>query len=234
MEKLFNTIFPPTCVICGNFSSSFCRACLDKATPLNEAYCLTCDKASINGETHLLCKDRTINKGSISFVFSAFIYKDCVRKCILKSKYGANEFAALKILSREAALYFSKCGLPSSFDFVCAVPLSKKKKKVRGFNQASLIAKVLCKELNLVYSDCLVRTSDTIPQHKLSKKERIINLSKSFKAFKNIQQKRILLVDDICTSGATLLSATEALFYAGASSVCCFTLAKKPLLKFKH
>lgn len=111
-------------------------------------------------------------------------------------------------------------------DALLPVPLHKKRKRGRGYNQAAVMAEVLGRRLGVPVDTKLVyRSSTTKPQKELSRKERKINVKNAFKISKNeIQYERVLLIDDIYTTGATLDSISEQLKAAGIKEIYCITL----------
>jgi ComF family protein len=114
---------------------------------------------------------------------------------------------------------------------VVPIPLSRSKASQRGFNQAELIASEVARYFCLKKEkSILIRTKDTKSQFGLTRVQRYKNLSHSFDVPKHMvtrtKNSSILLVDDICTSGATFKSASEALYGAGVKKVRCFSLAK--------
>ena len=224
MENVLNTLFPPKCFSCGINYGDICRYCLQKCKIAKNYYCIVCDRPSLGGKTHELCK----TKYTPSSIFSSYEYKGLVRKCIMLSKYRARVFAPLKRLSKEASYMASKCGIDYKYFIVTPIPLSKGRSKERGFNQASLIAGAISKEFSINYEDnILIRDKETVAQHKKTRKERFENMENAFKVEKDLKGLKILVVDDICTTGATLLEASKALYKAGANEVRCFTIAKE-------
>jgi len=229
MEKIITTIFAPHCSVCGQFGVGLCRNCLAKCDICIEETCLVCDKSSLNGQTHVNCTCNTTPKT----LFCAYIYKEVVRNVIRVSKYNQKEFYALKKLSATGAVFASKCGVTYSPNtIVVPIPLSKERMRERGFNQSEVIAKEVGKEFNLqVDTKLLVRQKATQAQAKLSRSERKQNLKDAFAIApqKSIQNRTFVLVDDICTTGSTFLSAATTLLLEGATQVDCFALAKKVL-----
>ena len=115
-------------------------------------------------------------------------------------------------------------------EVVCVpIPLSKEKYSNRGFNQALLIALTLAKGYKLTIDESLLtRIKGTKAQHAINREERFRNVSGCFGApEERVEGKRILLVDDICTTGSTFLEAAKTLYRAGAREVRCFALSKK-------
>ena len=113
-----------------------------------------------------------------------------------------------------------------SCDIITFVPMHPKRLKKRSYNQAELLAKELSKILNVQLVDCLQKVKDTKNQAKLSREERIKNLSDSFKVDKNlVKNKAVLLVDDVLTTGSTADTVSKVLIKAGAEKVRVLTLA---------
>ncbi len=146
----------------------------------------------------------------------------------MQSKYSMRTFASLKALAKEAANIASKCDLDYKNFIVTPIPLSKRRSKERGFNQAGLIAKEVAAVFSINFQDSiLIRAKETIAQHEKTRQQRFTNMKNAFVVEKDLNNQKILVVDDICTTGATLLEASNALYRAGAQEVCCFTLAKE-------
>ena len=227
MEKIIKTLFVPHCSVCGSYGAGLCRKCLSKCEVVSLETCLVCDELSLSGLTHQTC---TATAHVVNSLFCCFLYKDIVRNVIRVSKYNQKEFYALKKLSEHGAVYASKCGKTYSNHLVAPIPLSSQRSRERGFNQSKIIAKAVSKEFGLEYrSDLLIRSKTTIAQAKLSRQERAENLKDAFevKDLNSIKTRKVLLVDDICTTGSTLMSAAKALLDAGALEVNCSTLSKK-------
>lgn len=126
------------------------------------------------------------------------------------------------------AHYLSEKLDASEFDVVTAVPLHPHDKKLRGFNQSELIAKELSQMLGKPYRRLLQKIRRTKPQKALKYSERIVNMDGAFAAKKpqKVASKRVLLIDDVCTTGSTLSECEYILRKAGASTVKCACFAK--------
>lgn len=112
-------------------------------------------------------------------------------------------------------------------DGIVPVPLSKKSLRERGFNQALLMAVVLSKELKIpLYMDILFKKKDTPQQLGLNAKERLKNLKGAFAVRGEIDNLRLLLIDDVMTTGATARESSKTLIKAGADEVIVITLAR--------
>ncbi len=113
-------------------------------------------------------------------------------------------------------------------DLIIPVPIHHLKKAERGYNQSDYLAKGLSKSLNIPYSGKMIkRIKYTESQTKLKMKERALNVSNAFKVrnAEKVKGKNILIVDDVCTTGATLLECGIALYKAGANSVFACSVA---------
>lgn len=112
-------------------------------------------------------------------------------------------------------------------DIVIAVPLHPERVRERGYNQATLLARQLCQQQDIEHDeDALWRTRNTRPQVGLDRLQRRENVKDAFAAASRVRGQRVLLVDDVCTTGATLLAAGEALLLQGAASVRGFCFAR--------
>lgn len=225
MENLLNIIFTPVCIFCNKEGHVFCKNCLSKCKVLFDGYCIICDKKSEDGYTHKQCLAKNIP----TQVVSIFEYGDIVRSCIKKSKYNSKQFMSLKILTREALTISKNYELDFKDFIVCPIPISSEKNKERGFNQTEIIAKEICKGFNLKLDvSILNRHIDTKVQHGFNREERFKNIKDAFSCKEDeVRGKKILLIDDITTTGATFLEASKTLYESGALEVKCFSLSKK-------
>lgn len=113
-------------------------------------------------------------------------------------------------------------------DVVVPVPLHADRERKRGYNQSALLARHLCHRLNLALTqEALQRVRYTRPQVELSAVERLANVANAFQADPGqVAGRNVLLIDDVCTSGATMIAATEALLGAGAKTVSGYAVAR--------
>lgn len=121
-----------------------------------------------------------------------------------------------------------------SVDFIVPVPMYRENLYKRGFNQAELIAREIGRILDIeVRADIVLKNRKTLPQKELTKAQRKINLRGAFSVAdkKEIQNKRILIVDDVCTTGSTLSEITNLLAECDAESIFCACACKTPELK---
>jgi len=191
--------------------------------------CLVCNKPSFDGLTHPKC----LGKYTIDGAFSAVSYKGIVKKLIYNFKYKPflsdlkntlNELFYESIIQQEI---FQK--VYATKPILVPTPLHKKRLRVRGYNHAKLLAEGLGKNLNLKMIEILERTRETKSQFGLDLKQRKENISNSFSLSPNIlisQYPNIFLVDDILTTGSTLLEAARILKKKGAKKIWGLTLAR--------
>ncbi|MFA5367262.1 MAG: ComF family protein [Dehalococcoidia bacterium] len=160
-------------------------------------------------------------------VYSVFEYGGAIRQAIIQMKYH-NVRTLADPLSRFLAEYLSEHRM--SFDIIIPVPIHKRRLRERGYNQTALLARKLSRISRIPLMErALVRTRHTPSQAKSeSVEQRRENIRNAFACVsRSVSGKHILLIDDVCTSGATLNSCAASLKSAGAASVWGLTLAKE-------
>lgn len=157
-------------------------------------------------------------------LFALGRYEGMLRNLIRRFKYGKRPDLALDLGAMLASIPFPP-GL------LVPIPLSPERASVRGYNQAELLAHMVARTHGLPLWTGLERTQDTHPQHSLGKGARWSNLAGVFSAAP-LRGERVVLVDDILTTGATVASAREALLAAGAGEVAALVLARTPRTSF--
>lgn len=231
--EMFCKLFFPSkikCVCCGRdlvkpADIEFCEHCKQKLPYLkNYKICKVCG-TDISGMSDF-CISCKSSKREFVESRSVFIYKDNVKKLILNLKFSNKPYLA-ETLGAEMAELFKT--LNWKIDVVIPVPLSAKRLKWRGYNQAELLAKSFCKYTNLTLNtDVLEKINDTSQQAKLNYSERQTNLLKSFKVKdkQSIKDKTVLLIDDIVTTCATANVCSKVLKNAGAKTVYVLSVAR--------
>lgn len=172
-------------------------------------------------------KHSPIPSGAKGFrCISTFVYDGRVRRMILRMKYHDRtqyipQIAELLTADVENAYNGEE------FDFITAVPMYRKDLRNRGYNQSALLAKELGKRLELPYLETIEKIKRTKKQHHLKYKERKTNLNGAFKLIDKdaVKGKRILIIDDIITSGFTLGKCCNVLSRAKPQLICCATIA---------
>jgi competence protein ComFC len=201
-SKFLDLLFPISCIGCGAADYLLCQSCKDSLKFLNQ---------------------NEMQDG----IISAFPYANpLVQKMIVEFKYNG-----LRNLAKPIAELINKSlRLNSDLNntwILTYIPMHWRKEKKRGFNQAKLIAQELSKLTSLPYEDSLEKLKATKPQKDLSREQRQLNLLKAFHAYPEALNKKVILVDDVCTTGSTLLEAKRALLDAGAKEVLCSTFARE-------
>jgi competence protein ComFC len=203
---LADLIFPKFCYGCNKSGKYLCAKCFNNRTKLNFFQkCHICKSESRIGFVHEDCKDKSYLDGLVHVV----VYDDLVKQLIHDMKYKylseiCNEFGS--IMSE----YFKK--LYNLKDFVVtAIPLHRSKYYLRGFNQAEKMAKRFCAELNYEYLEIIERKSKTKTQVGMNQIQRESNLKDAFEiiytseiANKLLNYKKIILIDDVFTTGTTM------------------------------
>jgi competence protein ComFC len=227
MEKLLTTFFGEKCYFCGRNGRVICYGCESKIKLCSCGVCIKCQKETVFGFTHPLCRKESVNELP-SQLCAVYEYGGMIAEIIKKSKYNPKSFALLRLISFSGAKTASKLGFDFTGFTVVSIPISKSREKDRGFNQAEIIAKAVCKEFGLTTNNSiLTRIRDTTKQFGLHKGERAQNITGAFAVRGNVTGGKFLLIDDICTTGSTLISCASSLFSAGAKDVRCFTLSRK-------
>jgi ComF family protein len=223
-EKIIDLFFPQRCVGCGKFGALICASCCQKLPKILPPFCQKCGRHESSG---VLCSACWGQRTAIDGIRSVFRFDGTVRHAIHDLKYRSIKSMA-DCLATLMADYLRENKLPG--DILVPVPLHPRRLRERGYNQSVLLARKLGKIASMpVIEDQLYRLKDSLPQARTETvEERRRNVEKAFACRQGAESgKRLLLVDDVCTSGATLEACAAALKAAGAVSVWGFTLARE-------
>lgn len=228
-QWLLSVLFPRRCPVCEEIVSPrgalICPDCERQLHFLTEPTCQICGREILADDEELCesCKrHRFLFKRSIALVG----YDDVAARSISRIKYtGAREF--LDYYGREAVRRRGDELRRMQIDAIVPVPVHPSRKRKRGYNQATVLAEVMGAVLGVpVYEAALYRRKKTAASKELNAVERLKNLMSAFYAGPIPQDlRRVLLVDDIFTTGATMESCTRTLLAAGVEEVYCFALA---------
>ena len=211
-EKVLDLLFPPKC--------PYCQKLLDEP---RAPVCPRC-QASLPwlegraGERKIDLADGC---------YSPLAYGEMVREAIHRYK-----FHRVRALGRPFAALMARCladRLPDGADLICWAPLSRERFRERGFNQAELLAREVGRLLSIPAGPALEKVRDTRPQSELEEESaRRANARGAYALLPgaDLTGKRVVLVDDVVTSGSTLSECAALLRRAGAERVFCLTLAK--------
>jgi len=223
-HAFLDLVFPISCLVCGIEGKYLCQNCQGKLPQLEQQQCLVCQKPAPYGKTHPTC----VTRNSVDGAIAALTHKNPKVKEIIRTfKYSfvaslSDPLAELIVNS------INHQGLENYFSefIVVPVPLHRKRFNWRGFNQAELLAKSLAMNLNTIMDDKLVsRTKFTEPQVKLNAEERKKNLNNAFSMIGDATNKKILVVDDVVTSGSTANELAKLFKSAHAAEVWLATAA---------
>jgi ComF family protein len=157
----------------------------------------------------------------------AYVYHGAAAGIVQRLKYyGVGQLASFMGTDMVRAYRFLE---PTGADCVVCVPMHKKRRKRRGYNHAELLARDVAARLELPFIDALERTRDTGQQARLNDWARRQNLKDAFAVKEPVSGQRVILVDDVCTTGTTAVECARALKAGGAKAVflLCYTRARK-------
>jgi competence protein ComFC len=225
LDSLFSIFFPPKCLCCENklLSGSICEPCRKTIAVHETLFCGVCD-ARI-ADPHTVC-----HHDAAYLLGAAGRYdNDALQMLVHALKFRMVKGAA-DPLADILMGYIETLGLDLKGYIVVPIPLSVRRLQARGFNQSDLIAGRCADRLGLLYKpDALMRVRHRKPQSETkSLAERRENIRGCFlsRPFPAEGSKRVLLIDDVTTSGATFLEAAHALRAAGAETVIAMAVAK--------
>ncbi len=218
-------LFPSLCIGCSEKTSGdavICDKCASTIVLRSSLFCGKCNARLPNGKK--MCHFE------YPYILGAGLdYRDKAVGAAIKYLKFKRDKRAATILGKFMAEYIKRAEFDTKSFFVLPVPLGRQRQRMRGFNQAELIAEVFAEKLDIpLLRDGLVKTKDTPAQSELkSRAERENNLTGAFRADGEIiLGKNIILVDDVTTSGATFREATNALKIAGAKKILALAAAK--------
>ncbi|MEO8342720.1 MAG: ComF family protein [Gallionella sp.] len=210
------------CVLCGSMSRDglWCGACDATLPYFKAAHCPVCALPTSTGEVcgHCLTQPPLFTRTT-----AVFGYSFPLDKLIHGMKYG-EQLALAHAFAKKLAQRVAKNNSP---DYVIAMPLHPTKLRERGFNQSQLLATTISRELKLkLLPNVCQRVRDTPPQSALPWKERKKNVRNAFHCDMELTGKRIVLVDDVLTTGASLNSLAEAVSKKGAIEINAWVVAR--------
>jgi ComF family protein len=219
-NALLDILFPPRCVVCRHSSTWLCATCIAQFQKILPPFCERCGRPLNTASCPYCAKSPPRIEGTRAVAF----FDGALREAIHAFKY----------LHRvELADYFSAMltdyllTFRLSVDTIIAVPLHPERERARGYNQAALLAHAVGARTHLpVWNDALTRTRATRSQTELNAEERRANVRDAFAATPRVRGARVLLIDDVCTTGATMDACGAALYAQGAQAVWGLALAR--------
>lgn len=222
---LLDLVYPPFCLTCETAGGSyFCAKCEETIDLIQPPCCYKCGTPSES----FLCSDCKEREFAFERARSAGVYDGKLRDAIHALKYNHHE-ALAEPLGDILARCFPPTGMLGKVSLVVPIPIHRSRLVDRGFNQAVELARRFCKRTGLrLDTNALRKPRETRHQVDLSWEERQVNLEGAFVVAgpNRVIGERVLLIDDVMTTGATLHEAARTLRAAGASEVCGYTLAR--------
>ena len=213
------------CYLCGcwiDFREVICSSCY-KLLPRNENACLICalPLTSLYCEDHI-CQKCCLQRFPVDIV-APFIYKYPINNMIHSFKYNFN----MELVAFFSDEIFKVIVGASKVDVVVPVPLHYSRIRYRGFNQSAELVKSLACKLNIPAKyDACHRVVNTKAQALCDRITRLVNMDMVFEVSENVEGKSILIIDDVVTTGATVISLAKSFFTAGATRVKVVAIAR--------
>lgn len=208
-DRLLDLLYPPRCLGCGALNHWLCPACLASCPNTDEPRLVPVDANNASWRLP---------------VYSFTVHQGVAREAVHALKYEGR-----RVLAGPMARCLADC-LPEGYRgarLVLGVPLHDRRRRERGYNQSELLARALAAEAGLpAVSESVKRVRATPPQVGLSARERVDNVRGAFLADERVRGERVLLVDDVCTTGATMAACAAAVAMAGGEVVAGVTFTR--------
>ncbi len=231
-RPLLDIVYPRTCQHCGRPAEAtafYCWDCLADFTYVQAPFCSICgDPVPGHIDHEYICGFCSRSTPHFDLARSAVRYTGPIGTAIRSVKYHAATWLIPDFVDLLEACYEAHYNL-FPFDAVCYVPMVPVKQRDRGFNQSALLASLLAKRLGYpLLRRALRRTRDTKSQTYLTASQRVLNVKGVFeiRARSPVEGKKLLLVDDVMTTGATANECARMLKVAGATSIHVLTVAR--------
>jgi len=226
VEGLIGLLFPPYCVLCGRRLESLrilCAECEEGLPELTGPRCRCCGE-SLSGPLLDLCLQCGTRERAVDRSHSLGPYDGPWGELVRTLKFD-KETAVGRFLTARMTDWIRLHGVADAFDLVTFVPMSPRDRRERGFNQAELLARGVAKRLRRPVCRTLTKVRITSPQGRLTARQRRTNLRDAFRLLR-YGRERVLLVDDIGTTGSTVEECARALKRGGYESVVVLTVAR--------
>jgi ComF family protein len=226
INKFLNILFPASCPSCSkkaedHATAPICSECWSTIEPYAGPMCQRCGRPLVS-DSATFCGECLTSEPAFEYARSFGLYDGVLRKAINHLKYYG-----MRRLAGPLAEMMTGMQLPQA-DAVIPVPLHKSRHRHREFNQSALVARQLAGNLKADFIiNCLTKISDTAPQVGLRYRERIKNVRNAFRVEDEakLSGNKIILVDDVVTTGSTIRECAKVLKKAGASHVYAVSLA---------
>jgi ComF family protein len=222
-QTLLDLLFPPRCVACERNTGWLCADCLNSIELVHPPICSLCGQATSSSRRCHSCRDRPLR---IDGIRAVGYLEGALQTAIHRFKYS-NIRPLVVPLSELASEYLRRSPLP--VETIVPVPLHAARLSERGYNQAALLAEKIGSQVHMPIVDGkLLRVKSTIPQVGLNAQQRRYNVKGAFRCSDEaLRGHSVLLVDDVCTTGATLEACSLALQDAKVKHVWGLVLARE-------
>ena len=211
INSALDYFFPPICGMCGEINENYiCNNCYENIKKIKK------------------CVINEYNNRNFSKLLYIFRYEGIIRNKIIEYKFEDKGYL-YKMFAKIILSDKKTCNFIKKYDVIIPVPISKKRKKKRGYNQSELVANELAQKLNQdIWTDIIIKKKDNKPQSELNKLERIKNVEDIYEINKPIEvkNKKVLLLDDIYTTGSTVNEIARKLKQNQTQEIGVITLAK--------
>ena len=232
LRSIASLFYPPYCVICAadvEFDYYLCDSCREKAPRIRAPFCATCSEPFSGAITDTFTCANCAHR-SLHFEAAVAVYRSrgIVRRLVHQFKYGHQQHLRHPIAEWLWETLSDPRLRGRHFDTIVPVPLHPARERERGFNQAALLAELLSKRTGIPLRNLLLRVRYTTTQTAYDRQERMENLKDAFCLRKNadVRGSRMLLVDDVLTTGSTVSECARILKEGGALSVHAATAAR--------
>lgn len=230
-QGIADLVLPSHCLACEqplDTPQLVCATCLDTFEAIEPPRCRKCGKPMGKySETRRRCSDCKRHPLLFDQATAPWVYDEVVRDLVLKLKFCRATLVA-DFFAEQMASHLGEMSWRAAIDLVQPVPMHWAKAFWRGYNQAELLARGVCQRVQLPFSRSLKKGLYTPPQSRLSRSSRLANLEGAFRVRPrdSVKGKRILLVDDVLTTGTTCSECARVLKAAGAKKVFVLTAAR--------
>lgn len=226
LDSLLELLYPHTCPFCGKVTKEeICSACKGKLPYIKEPRCMRCGKP-LSRENREYCYDCEKHAPAYERGYALWLHGGSVQRCIYQFKYHNRRIYG-RFFAKELFSRYEEAVRRWNITTIIPIPLSRKKRRIRGYNQAEILAVEFGRMAGIpVERRSLVRIRNTRPQKQMNARERRSNVRNAF-AWKGNRKiyGNILLIDDIYTTGNTIDSAARELKKAGAGKVYFLTIS---------
>lgn len=236
LQGLKELFYPDNCLLCqqhinNQHRDQLCPSCYNAITLNTPPFCLKCSRHLNHYNDQGLCPLCLKLTPPYDIAYTACIYLDPLTELIHQFKYF-DKTSLRKTFGKLLISYIDSYHIPlHDFDYMIPMPLHPTRQRERGYNQSSLLVKIISEQYQIPFDEhVLIRTINTPSQSTMESKQRFTNIKGAFKILNpsKVHEKNILIVDDVLTTGSTAAEASLTLKEAGSNYIGILTLATTP------